>query len=113
LDHCQYLGLSAMPDFALCNICTVPSWWSFGIRQILGRWPFSTVELFAIGLGGCGIDVLVLVQIFLDHVRIGLGFVHVPNGQKLIIEFTLQTAERVPIVVFIVGSSSSQITLHH
>ena len=40
------------------------------------------------------------------------GFCQLPNARELIIEFTLQTAEQV-WVVFVIGFSSSKITLQH
>jgi hypothetical protein len=55
---------------------------------MFGRQPLGTVELLRVGLGSSCIDVLV-GQLLCYHVRISLSFVHVSNGQELVVELAI------------------------
>jgi hypothetical protein len=111
MNHSQDFRLSTTPDLAFCDVSTVPGWWGLGVGQVLGRRPFSTMELHPTSLSSDRIDVLA-VQLLCDHVEVCLGLVHAADSQELVLEIGLQSTERESAILR-VRPSSSEMDLQH
>jgi hypothetical protein len=111
MNHSHDFRLSTTPDLAFCDGSTAPGWGGLGAGQVLGRRPFSTIELHPTSLSSDRIDVLV-VQLLCDHVAVCLGLVHAADSQELTLEFGLQSTER-ELVILVIRPSSSETDLQH